>query len=407
MIANNVYECLNCKATINTRYQIGYIKKFVAHIPCPNCAAVAKIIYSIDNRNVSFEFNPIENAKLVSIHPLNANYHLEISSEFPTIIGDNITWMNNIGPFMRNVFLLYDPEKDIDITKKSILKCQYLIEKLEDYKKYFRYYKNKKDKFLEDALNENFGICNQDITNRMYEILSDYFFGFSNVQIKIKSVIEFFKIIENKIEDNMDFLNIIQEEKIKSAFSFYLKKITECLFDFISNFDMFYPLIITRYYANSITEEDFKKFYIVSVDVDEAYKLYKNCYEIICKAINIIILVNGLTKYSIEDIKIGKKNIVEIINGSYVSNSNKIKYAKIELELDDVIPNFQYLDNKLRNHEGHNDYEYDDVDKILFDSNGKIIASQFELAYKLFQLYDTLLFIFEYFLLLNGRYHLI
>ena len=62
MVTNTQYKCPVCGSIINVRIPIGYIKSTYIYISCPKCLTEAKMHFEVDNENIEWRFELLENA---------------------------------------------------------------------------------------------------------------------------------------------------------------------------------------------------------------------------------------------------------------------------------------------------------------------------------------------------------
>ncbi|MFQ6792078.1 MAG: hypothetical protein ACLRT4_04740 [Thomasclavelia sp.] len=402
MIHNEVYVCTNCNKKINIRYQVGYVKNIDAYIPCPHCTIIGKIKIQTDLDKPHFDIVYGENTRKVNAETIgeimSADYHLELSADFPIKKSTNVTVFNSVSPFLRNVSLVSNFEENMPKIIADIIKYQNIS--LEKYEKLFTYYKNNRKDMLNSHLNKEFDIPKDEIDLKtVFELLEDNFSLFTKYKARTIVFSSSYRELK-KASQNLKYEEIKKSIIKNNIIEKNLKKLATLMLDINKHFQMFYPLVITKYFKEDIDEEYFQTNYILTADVEKCYELYKDCYEIILSCIDPLIAIYGLNKY--EDIVMVDKNksILDVIESKYFNKTAKLRYALNKLCLNKKIPNLDLLDNSIRNPKGHSDYEYDIDEKNLLNAQGDVFTNQIKLAYYVYNLYDTLMFFYEYYLLL-------
>lgn len=403
MIHNEIYICTNCNKRINIRYQVGYVKNIDAYIPCPHCSIIGKIKIRTDLDKQHFDIFYDENTKKVKNGTIeeimSADYHLELSADFPIKKSTNATVFNSATPFLRNISLVRNFKENMPKTIESIIKYQNIS--LEKYNLLFMYYKNNRKEILNSYLNKEFNIPKNEIdSKKVFELLEENFSLFTNYKARTIVLSNSYRELK-KISQNLKYEEIKKSIIKNNIIDKNLKKLANLMLDINNHFQMFYPLIITKYFKeDKINEEYFQSNYILTADVEKCYELYKDCYEIILSCIDPLIAIYGLIKCE-NIVRINKNyTILDIMDGKYFSKALKLNYAVSELDLNKKIPNLDLLDNSIRNPKGHSDYDYDIDEKNLLNAQGDVFTNQIKLAYYVYNLYDTLMFFYEYYLLL-------
>lgn len=403
MILNNQYRCPVCGSIINVRIPVGYIKSTYIYISCPKCLTEAKMHFTVDNETIQLKFELLENAEKIESRKYGYyDYSIEASPEFPSIVDPYCTPEKYATPFIRTVSKLNSFEKNINEIITSLIRYQEKKEEISIYTRLFSYYKNNKMNFLEQEMDKIFGKSNDDTEQRFLSILSDYFSEFTNYKAHIIVNSNIYRTLNSIKKNNSEFSLVAQMISKDNQVEIQLKKVIMKLLNFIHEFEMFYPIICTRYFKEGqINDDFFVKNYVVTASLSKLKILYKELYEIIMKATNIMFALHGLKNFSIDQIKIENIDIEKILNGKFCSNGKKLKEFS-KYDIDKILPNSNMLDNSLRNGFEHEDDEYSNADKVV-EIGGKLFYPQSKIAYFDLKLYDTLLFVFEYLVLV--KYH--
>ena len=401
MVTNTQYKCPVCGSIINVRIPIGYIKSTYIYISCPKCLTEAKMHFEVDNENIEWRFELLENAiKIENRKYRDYDYSIEASPDFPSIIDTFSNPETHSTPFIRIASNLISFEKNINEIISSLNRYQEKKEQISIYTRLFSYYKNNKIDFLNQEMSKIFGKGDEDAEERFLTILGDYFSGFTNYKAHTIVGSNIYRTLNSIKNNNSEFSSVVQMISKDNQIEIQLKKVIKVLLNFIQEIDMFYPLVCTRYFKDGqINDEFFEKNYIVTASISKLKILYKELYEFIMKSTNIMFALHGLKKFPVDQIKIENVNIEKILNGKFCSNGKKIKEFT-RYGIDKILPNSNMLDNNLRNGFEHEDYEYNNCEKMV-EIEDCLIYPQSKIAYFDLKLYDTLLFIFEYLILVK------
>lgn len=405
MVINNQYRCPVCGSIINVRIPVGYIKSTDIYVSCPECLTEAKMHFTVDNETIKLKFELLENAeKIESKKYGDYDYSIEVSPDFPSIVDPFTTPEKYATPFIRTSSKLNSFEKNINDIISSLIRYQEKKEEISTYNRLFSYYKNNKMNFLKKEMDKIFGESNDDIEQRFINVIRDYFSEFTNYKAHTIVFKNIYRTLNSIKKNNSEFSLVIQMISKDNQVEIQLKKVIMVLLDCIQHFDMFYPIICTRYFKDGLINDDFfENNYVVTASLSNLKILYKELYEVIMKSTNIMFVLHGLKTCPISEIKIGNINIEKILNGKFCSNGKKIEEFT-KYGIDKILPNCNMLDNNLRNGFEHEDYEYSDNDKIV-EIGEKKLYPQSKIAYFDLKLYDTLLFIFEYLVLIKYQFN--
>jgi|GEM_PF-6672727 len=405
MVHNERYRCSVCQSVINLRMQIGYIEEVIFYICCPKCTTESEIKLITNNNDGSIQILLIKNAENVGKgDPFSYEYSIEASADLPSITDIHADPTKVSSPFMRAVSM-YRNMKCHEKLINDLTTYQKTVLEVANYKSLFRLYINNKNEYLAQEIKSLFpGIdFQQDEARETFiDLFSEFIGSFTNYKARIIVSTNIRRILKSISNSNPDFDEILGSSIDAKLIDEQLRILMTIILKFLEKINEFFPLIVTRYFKEEPDIEYFETNYVATLKLDDLKELYVETYETIGKTMNIIIALHGLKSHPIKDVKIGGKSIIKILDGEFCSIGTKLGEIQ-KYGIENIVPNLSQMDSKLRNGFEHIDFQYDEVGKLVSVSES-LQYSQFKIAYMVFKLYDTLVFIFEYSCLIKEEF---
>lgn len=405
MVHNTRYKCSVCQSVINLRIQIGYVEKVVFYINCPKCTTESAIELKINQIDTSIQIHLVENALDVEkSNPFIYDYSIEASADLPSISSIHADPIQVSSPFMRVVSMY----RNLECHEKFIsdlAKNQKLENDIVKYKSLLRLYVNGKDEYLDQQLRlfvPEIEYEKSEARETFIALFSEFIANFTNYKAKIIVRSNIKRTLNSIKKSNSDFDDLFDTCIDMDFIDEQLRVLMIGIINYLEKVNEFYPLIVTRYFKEEPSDEYFEGNYVATIKLKDLKELYVGSYEAVGKVLNLIFALHGLKHYSISDVRIGGKPILKILGGEFCSIGNKLADSS-KYGIENIVPNISLMDSKLRNGFEHIDYMYDEVGKLVI-VNETIQYSQLKIAYMIFKLFDTLVFLFEYTCFIKEQY---
>lgn len=374
----NIYlKCNVCETVTQVRVQVGWIEKFPIRVPCGKCHTVINGMFkcNYEDATIEYEFDGCN-----EVIPQMPDYFLEAAGDLLTEKLIKINCKEDLiqpTPYFKAIWAMskgdnnglngtdYEEFKQTLTDFLGVIDCDF-----SNWKIINELWINRKYEYLPNRLIEYFDDGKYDFSNKAecYDAINQLNINFFYLIMDKKR----YQDTKSFLINNFSIINTTHKEKVISIINYlgdkldlYQEDIYGQLKKFVEIFPNVLPIYATTFYNKDRLKCELMYQGITTMSFEDLKSFYIDSFEVICKMLEVIWILNNLIHRSETDVfkKEYPKGVCNIKEYNKLVNAKKINYIDKNEKFSYFVT--EVLDNKLRNAIGHKSYKVNNITQII------------------------------------------
>mgnify|MGYP001401799805 CR=1 FL=1 len=368
------YKCNVCETVTLLRTQFGWLDEHPIRYTCGQCKITIEGTAFLDQENANFRII-IHNATLIEQDNVEPKFYIEASGELLTeklIAYDPEQHKYMPPPFFRWLWEISDPNnrhvvywKNEQFKRETLTFLNFIKNEWAKVRRINELWLNKNDDYLIKEVHKILPKKQFSMNNRLEMLRGVHFLtrAFFLPVITIKHEKLIFREFDILLKQNPSGL-IELAKSFKDYFNIFERRILKVFEKFVATYRYLIPIYGLRYY-HEINDDTYRNRGITTASFEDIKEFYIDTYEVAVELLWVLLAYNNL-KYRNNFMSMSsEKPKYKFEEFFELSKGKKIEYFKGD-EIFDQLIEPGALDNKIRNAIGHNTYEYDGIEQIIY-----------------------------------------